>query len=969
MMHRKRYLLVAWFALHCGLAPMLAAQEPALARTTISLAEGKFGKALDARISGVVIDGTPRFRQPPFTVECWAKLLGKSNYNLLVASDGKASGQHWEIFSRIDTGEFAAYLPGIQPAEILSGVDICDGRWHYLAMTHDGATVQLFVDGKRAVEKRLQKNAALQPVPGPLTIGMVLFGKDNAERLGCNGLVDDVRVSQGVRPISDIPKAPLPQDPLTIALWRFDDDEQVDPAWTPRPIPSAAFAWQKETDKDWIDPRFQQMDTGPVLNATIAYPSWQGEVRALRGTAIRIGDKGEAAVLFDRGQLRLAAGWTGDYLKHNSRRFGLLNTPKPAGKIHFTTNRGPGWADANGAWDAPTDTLPLPGEWGQYHGSHAFGKRTVLSYKIGASEVLETPWLEGEAKLPVFTRQLKIAAGPQPLNMLVCDLPAASAKLSTLGGVPIVQSTWNGQTTAVALLGTSAAKLETSGKRITLTIPPRTSAICKLLIWNGDDKDLPQFTALVKSSNPDTQWPTFKQGLTRWETLITRGIVAANDAAYVIDTITVPYDNPFKALMFLTGVDFLPNGDLAVCTAHGDVWLVKGVDDKLERLTWQRFATGLYQPLGLRVVDGKVHVLERGQLTRLHDSDGDGEADFYENLCSDWHVAGGEHSFDTCLETDPQGSFYFFNTGDAETPTGGCLLRISADGKKRDIFATGFRHPIGLSVSPTGIVTGADQQGNWMPATRIDQYRLGGFYGDMRTHQRKVPPTTYDPPICWLPQLMDNSAGGQVWAPDKFGPLSGQLLHLSYGRCRMLLVLRQEVGATVQGGAVDLGLQFLSGVARGRFNPRDGHLYLAGLEGWQTAALRDGCLQRVRYTGQRACLPTALAAHPDGLEIRFSEPLDRKLAADKGSYAIRQWNYRWSADYGSKDWSVHEPQKMGQDTVPIDAVRVSADGQTVYLGIANVAPVMQMHIGYRLRTADGKDATGDIYNTINRVPK
>src|SRR5262249_29732111 len=120
--------------------------------------------------------------------------------------------------------------------------------------------------------------------------------------------------------------------------------------------------------------------------------------------------------------------------------------------------------------------------------------------------------------------------------------------------------------------------------------------------------------------------------------LVTRGEVGANTPTYAIDTLTVPYDNPHKALFFCTGLDFLRDGRIALCTAHGDVWLVSGADKKLEKVSWRRFATGLYQPLGLKVVDNKVVVLERGQLTRLHDLDGDGEADHYENLCHDWHT-------------------------------------------------------------------------------------------------------------------------------------------------------------------------------------------------------------------------------------------------------------------------------------------------------------------------------------------
>src|SRR5262249_49663886 len=148
-------------------------------------------------------------------------------------------------------------------------------------------------------------------------------------------------------------------------------------------------------------------------------------------------------------------------------------------------------------------------------------------------------------------------------------------------------------------------------------------------------------------------------------------------------------------------------------------------------------------------------------------------------------------------------------------------------------------------------------------------------YGDLRTHHRAKAPATYDPPLLWLPKQADNSAGGQVWVPhDKFGVPKGQLLHLSYGRCKLFLVMQQTVGGRPQGGAVDMGLFFLSGVMRGRFRPDDGHLYVAGLRGWQTAARRDGCLQRVRYTGRPVALPVGLAVHADGLRLTFATKLD-----------------------------------------------------------------------------------------------
>ena len=297
-------------------------------------------------------------------------------------------------------------------------------------------------------------------------------------------------------------------------------------------------------------------------------------------------------------------------------------------------------------------------------------------------------------------------------------------------------------------------------------------------------------------------------------------------------------------------------------------------------------------------------------------------------------------------------------------------MRVSKDGKKLDIVCTGFRHPLGLTVSPTGIMTGADQEGNWMPATRIDQYKPGGFYGDMRAHHRAVLPKTYDPPLCWLPREMDNSAASQVWVTsDKFGPLQGHLLHLSYGRCRAMLLMRQQVGDIVQGGAVDLGWPtFLAGCARGRFHPHDGHLYIVGLNGWQTAARKDGCLQRVRYNGGKLRLPIALRVEADALCLTFSERLDPRTVADPSRFLLEQWNYRWSGDYGSRRWSVANPNKQGQDRVPIRAITLLDDACTVKLHIPGLKPVMQMELSYRVPAADGSEMKGVIYSTVNKVP-
>ena len=899
------------------------------------LVEGKFGQALDAAVTPLAFGGDHRYRTPPLTVECWAKLNSKGGFNVLVSSDPKSSAQHWEIYSYAGSGYFAAYLPGYEPAEIVSKKNICDRVWHHLAMTFDGKKVRLFVDGRAVHEQTVKQRAGVKADPGPLCIGMAL---DGSTRIGCDGLIDEVRISRVVRNIR-LPTGVHQVDPQTVGVWRFEGADNIlaDPAWTPPPQ-EAGEAWQRATDVDWIDARLRKMDTGPTFQGTLTYPHGESRVLVYKGTAIRIGDKGDAGVLFDRNSLRLVAAWSGGYLQHSDRRFGLLNTPSPAGKLLFSAPPGPGWAGPAGETvSTHPATLPLPSTWGRYEGLHLHGNRVVLQYRVGNTPIYESPWLETIAGQTIITRTLDISPSERVLRLFVGD----------------------------ALAVVPAGKVEEGWLNVPASSEWRTLQIVLGDLAAGQKQSVREALANRK---PVSLRTLRTPGSRRWKPLVTRGEVSKDDAAYVVDTLQVPYENPYGALFFLAGHDFLPDGRIAVCTAHGDVWLVSGVDAGLQRLTWQRYATGLYHPLGLRVVDGKVVVLERGQLTRLHDHNGDGEADFYENLCHDWHTGAGEHSYDTCLETDSAGNYYFFKTGDTHLPHGGCLMRVSKEGKKVEVFATGFRHPIGLSVSPTGVVTGADQEGNWMPATRVDIYRQGGFYGDMRAHHRAIPPKIYDPPLLWLPKEVDNSAGGQVWVPhDRFGLPKGQLLHLSYGRCKLFALLIQKVDGLPQAGAVDLGVVFLSGSARGRFHPDDGHLYVTGLNGWQTAARRDGCLQRVRYTGRPLAIPIGLTVMTEGIRLDFAQRLDPQSASDPGRYRIEQWNYRWTADYGSRRWSVRNPDQQGQDRLAVESATLSEDGRSVLLRVKGLTPVMQMRIDYDLLTAESSRLKGAIHNTIHRL--
>jgi hypothetical protein len=154
---------------------------------------------------------------------------------------------------------------------------------------------------------------------------------------------------------------------------------------------------------------------------------------------------------------------------------------------------------------------------------------------------------------------------------------------------------------------------------------------------------------------------------------------------------------------------------------------------------------------------------------------------------------------------------------------------------------------------------------------------------------------------------------------------------------------------------------------RARFNPRDGHLYVVGMTGWQTAAQRDGCLQRVRYTGRPVVTPLNVESFAGSLRLTFSQPLDSKRATDASNYHIERWNYHWSGDYGSKRYLPDRPGVVGQEIVPVTSAKL-ADDRTVVLTVPALKPVMQMELSFKLTTTAGAPCSGVVYHTINQLP-
>jgi len=443
-------------------------------------------------------------------------------------------------------------------------------------------------------------------------------------------------------------------------------------------------------------------------------------------------------------------------------------------------------------------------------------------------------------------------------------------------------------------------------------------------------------------------------GPPQWPQVLTTTGTLGDGSPYATDTIAAPFDNPWKSLLFFSGLDFFADGSAAVCTIQGEVWRASGLDDTLRDVRWRRIAAGLNQPLGLVVVDDVPHVLCGDQLTRLVDTNGDGEADFYQCLSKKFEPSTG-HNYKCGLERDAAGNFF--------TASHQGLLRISPDGATVDVLAVGFRNPDGLGLLPDGTLTVPVSEGDLTPASAICSVRQrpGEPPADPVPNFRGTPPAL---PLAYLPRGLDNSSGGQIFvSSDRWGPLAGQLLHFSFGTCSHFLVLRDEVDGTPQAAVVPLVGDFRSGAHRGRFHPRDGQLYVCGMNGWSSYAVDDGCLQRVRYTGGVVQQPVRFRPHRNGVLLEFSAPLDPAVAGRAASHFAQCWNYRYGPAYGSPEFSPSHYGVVGHDPVAIASATVLPDGRSLFLEMPDIQPVSQLH----MQVAVGGGATRDLFATVHAL--
>jgi putative heme-binding domain-containing protein len=522
---------------------------------------------------------------------------------------------------------------------------------------------------------------------------------------------------------------------------------------------------------------------------------------------------------------------------------------------------------------------------------------------------------------------------------------------------------------------------EVLDNRLVLTIPAGDDPV-RTTLWTtvAPDTDPRDLVARIAAECPGEELTTrLHGGPARWPGRLPVPVRRGLDTGpLAVDELTLPNANPWLAQVRPTGLDFHPDGDrLAVCTWDGDVWLVRGLS-KLDApsaegtteavLEWQRIASGLFQPLGLKYVDGKIHLTCRDQLVVLHDLNGDDETDYYQCLNNDHQVTEHFHEFAMGLQTDDEGNFYYAKSArhalPALVPHHGTLLKVSPDGQRTEILATGFRAANGVCLNPDKSFIVTDQEGHWNPKNRINRVEPGKFYGNMYGYHDVTDSSdsAMEPPLCWITNAFDRSPAELLWVTSpRWRGLQGRLLNFSYGYGKIFVVPHENLDGTWQGGMVELPLPvFPTGLIRGRFSPFDGQLYACGMFAWAGSATQPGGLYRVRRTEQPLLVPVELHATGTGLRLTFSDDLDPDSLRDEGSWAVKVWGLKRSANYGSEHVNEHR--------LDVTGATLEADGRTVRLDLDRFEPTWGMEVRYSLRSKTGSPVRGVLHNTVHRLP-
>lgn len=394
----------------------------------------------------------------------------------------------------------------------------------------------------------------------------------------------------------------------------------------------------------------------------------------------------------------------------------------------------------------------------------------------------------------------------------------------------------------------------------------------------------------------------------------------------------------------ITGMDLLPDGRLAVCTwggkqkFEGKVHLFSGTAGPgPSGATSQVIADGLKEPMGLKVVGNDIYVTAKDEITRLSPAAGGAyaRATAFKGYS---YLPNHYHSYASGLEVK-DGYFYLNIHSPLFQPPWpqdrGTWIRFDSRNGKHEILARGLREPNTLAVGPDGEFFTTDNQGQWLPTSKLIHLKPGRHYGYAAPGQQPPPAQDVAPPAVWVPHGDVGFSPSQPASVPQ-GTFAGQLIigDVRYGGLKRFFL--EKVNGEYQGAVFRFcapAAPFSCGWNRLEFAP-DGSLYLGGIGGgpgdapsWNWNSRQYG-LQKLVPTGKVPFELLAVRSTETGFQLEFTAPVG-KAAEELSSYSAKQWWYNPTEAYGGSP--------VGTASLAILSAKVSSDRRKVDLRTADIA--------------------------------
>ena len=460
---------------------------------------------------------------------------------------------------------------------------------------------------------------------------------------------------------------------------------------------------------------------------------------------------------------------------------------------------------------------------------------------------------------------------------------------------------------------------------------------------------------------------------------------------YPLTTLPLPKD----VVLEIGAIELLPKDRIAFSTRRGDIYLVDGAYDpqpSAGKLKFTLFASGLHEVLGLVYRDGALYATQRGEMTKITDTDGDGRADEFRTFADGWGINGDYHEYAFGSAPDKNGDMWVVlcltGSFNSSSKFRGWALRITPEGKVIPT-TSGLRSPGGIGMNAAGDMFYTDNQGPWNGSCVLKHLVPGKFVGHPagfpwyadapnmgKTPQepesgsrwaaelKKIPELV--PPACWFPYpKMGQSASGIVCdlSGGKFGPFAEQLFVGDQSHSTIMRVALEKVNGAYQGACFPFRQGFASGTLAMR-EDAEGRMFVGGTNrGWGSRGTAPFALERMQWTGRTPFEVHHMKALPDGFELVFTEQVDPKTAGVVDSSFTEIYTYIYQSSYGSPEVDHTEPA--------ITKAEVSKDGKSVRL---TVDKLVEGHV-HELTMAGVRNQAAlpllhaEAYYTLNYIPK